>query len=117
MIVQRWSRRSYPARVVCSRQIRVSVGATDKVTIGRSKPSPQSDRCDPSDAMVEFEFVVLNDPNVKSGRYWNPPINWSAVDEKPSVAGSNVCAGSRYSPKREKLTLVSNSVFSLNAAV
>ena len=54
---------------MCSPQILVSVGATENVSIGRLKPSPQSERCEPSDAIVELEFVVLKLPNVKSGRY------------------------------------------------
>ena len=46
----------------------------DIVTIGRSNPSPQSERCVPSDAIVEFWFVVLKLPNVIIGR-----IEWPRV--------------------------------------
>ena len=53
---------------MCSPQIFVRVGVTDTVSIGRLKPLPQSDRRDPSDAIVEFSLVVLKLPNVKSGR-------------------------------------------------
>src|SRR6266545_6094849 len=78
--------------------MRVTVGASEKVVIGRSNPSPQSARCDPSDAIVEFAFVVLKLPKVKSGRYLYPFISCTACAEKPSFAGSNSDAGSRYSP-------------------
>ena len=39
--------------------MRVSVGENDVVDIGRLKPAFQSERCDPSVAIVEFWFVVL----------------------------------------------------------
>ena len=89
--------------------MRVTVGASEKVVIGRSNPSPQSARCDPSDAIVEPEFVVLKLPMVKSGRYLYPFISCSACEENPSVAGSNSAAGSRYSPNLVMLARRSNS--------
>src|SRR5262245_26837391 len=97
--------------------MRVIVGRNDSVTIGRSKPLPKSDRCEPSEAIVEFELVVLNVPNVKNGKYRKPFISCSVGGEKPSMAGSKLCAGSRYSPKREKLTRVSKSSVPLSVLV
>src|SRR5436190_10936636 len=91
--------------------MRVSVGASESVVIGRSKPSPQSARCDPSDAIVEPELVVLKLPNVNSGRYLYPFISCTACEENPSVAGSNSAAGSRYSPNLVMLDRRSNSSF------
>src|SRR5690349_1811893 len=79
------------------------------VVIGRLKPSPQSERWVPSDAIVEFAFVELNVPIVMNGRMLCPCINCSAVGENFSAAGSKSDAGSRYSPKRVTLARRSNT--------
>src|SRR5215468_5670505 len=97
-------------RGVWAPMTRVRVGANDTTLSGRLKPSPQSERREPSEAIVELSLVVLNEPNVISGRYLKSPIARSADGANPSDAGSNVCEGSRYSPNRDQLPRTSSNV-------
>src|SRR3954466_2811013 len=117
MMFHRCQRQSYPNRAVCADQILVIVGVAETVSIGRLKPLPQSERRDPSEAIVEFSLVVLKLPNVKSGRYLKSPITCSAAAENPSDAGSNACAGSRLSPKRDQQVPTSSTRHGKSAVV
>jgi len=87
------------------------------VNIGRLKPSPQSARCEPSDAIVELALVVLKLPNVISGRMSWPCIRFSAVCVNASWLLSNVAAGSRYSPKLVALMRMSTTVLAERTVV
>src|SRR4051812_3369126 len=109
MMFHRCQRQSYPNRAVCADQILVIVGAAETVSMGRLKALPQSERRDPSEAIVVFSLVVMKLPRVKSGRGVKPPITCSAVAENPSDAGSTACAGSRLSPNRDQLVRTSSS--------